>query len=71
MVYQPAVNEDVCVADFIVKHDHLSKIAARQRRLHRLKTRSDLHLKIFFFQSGDMYEASEKLSQEKHTHKHQ
>lgn len=49
MVYQPAVNEDVCVADFIVRRDHLSKIAAKQRRLHRLKTRSDLHLKIFFF----------------------
>lgn len=49
MVYQPAVNEDVCVADFIVKRDHLSKIAAKQRRLHRLETRSDLHLKIFIF----------------------
>lgn len=29
MVYQPAFNEDVCAADFIVKHNHLSKIAAK------------------------------------------
>lgn len=62
MVYQPAFNEDVCVADYIVKHDHLSKIAARAAK-HRHETRSDLHLKVFFFffiQSGDMYKASEK-----------
>lgn len=48
MVYQPAFNEDVCVADYIVKHDHLSKIAARAAK-HRHETRSDLHLKVFFF----------------------
>lgn len=45
MVYQPAFNEDVCVADFIVKHNHLSKIAAK----YRFKTRSVLHLKRFSF----------------------
>lgn len=58
MVYQPAFNEDVCMADFIVKHNLLSKIAAKRG----LKTRLDLHLKICF-RSGDMYEASEKPSQ--------
>lgn len=44
MIYQPSFNEDVCVAEFIVKPNHLSKIATK----YRLKTGSDLHLKIFF-----------------------
>lgn len=63
MVYQPAFNEDMCVADFIVKHNHLSTIAAK----YRLKTRSGSHLRIFFSQSGDTYKAKHQKNCHKKT----
>lgn len=47
MVYQPAFNEDVYAADFIVKYNHLSKISCKAAKC-RVKTPSDLHLKIPF-----------------------
>ena len=45
MVYLPTFNEDVCAADFIVKHNHFSQIAARQQSTN-FKQDQFMHLKF-------------------------
>lgn len=59
MFYQHAFNKEMCAAEFVIEHNYLSKTVAKQQSTDLW---SELHL-ICLVQSGNMYKASEKLSQ--------